>query len=265
MRAAVERARENLRKAVSDGVVQVEDVVVMSRDEDGKLEVRQGSTGIAPAAVSGAMVGGLIGLVFLAPLFGMAVGALGAGAAWKSMFGDAGVAQGFVEELSQNLTPGGGALLILVREMNLDEVISRIEERGHVVQTSLNEEVEAQLDAAYAAARGEGIGPALTDVAGASSFQPGAGREDQDASQAGDQRDVEGQLDGHQDPRCVRHGRNVAVADRAEGHDGVVQGVDAVERLGEGGRVRLGDRHVGEGEYDGRAAGERARRPPPLA
>ena len=102
------------------------------------------------------MVGGLIGLVFLAPLFGMAVGALGAGAAWKSMFGDAGVAQSFVEELSQTLTPGSTALLILVREMDLDEVISRIEEPGHVVQTSLNEEVEAQLDAAYAAAGGSG-------------------------------------------------------------------------------------------------------------
>ncbi len=104
------------------------------------------------------MVGGLIGLVFLAPLFGMAVGALGAGGAWKSMFGDAGVAQRFVEELSQNLTPGGGSLLILVREMNLDEVILRIEERGHVVQTSLNDEVEAQLDAALAVGRGKGSG-----------------------------------------------------------------------------------------------------------
>jgi uncharacterized membrane protein len=149
--AAAERARENLRKAVNDGVVQVEDVVVMSRDEDGKLEVRQGSSGVVPATAGGAMAGGLIGLVFLAPLFGMAVGALGAGAAWKSMFGDVGVAHGFVDELSRNLTPGAGALLILLREMDLDEIVSRIEERGHVVQTSLNEEVEAQLDAALAA------------------------------------------------------------------------------------------------------------------
>ena len=153
---AVERARENLRKAVNDGVLQVEDVVVMTRDEDGKLEVRQGSTGVVPATVGGAMAGGLIGLIFLAPLFGMAVGALGAGAAWKSMFGDVGVAQSFVDELSKNLTPGGTALLILVREMDVDEVISRIEERGHVVQTSLNQEVEAQLDAALAAGGGRG-------------------------------------------------------------------------------------------------------------
>ena len=147
----VERARENLHAAVSDGVIQVEDVVVMIRDQEGTLEVRQGSSGLVPATVGGAMTGGLIGLVFLAPLFGMAVGALGAGAAWKSMFGDAGVAQDFVHELSRHLEPGGGALLILVREMDLEQVVARIEERGHVVQTSLNDKVEAQLDAALAA------------------------------------------------------------------------------------------------------------------
>ena len=152
---AVERARNNLRKAVTHGLMEVEDVVVMSRDQDGTVEVRQGSTGVATAAAGGAMAGGLIGLIFLAPLFGMAVGAVGAGTAWKSMFGDVGVTQSFVDELSQNLTPGSAALIVLVREMDPDEVIPRMEEAGHVIHTSLSNEVEAQLDAALAAARGE--------------------------------------------------------------------------------------------------------------
>ena len=121
--AGVERARENLREAVADGLIQVDDVVVMSRDQDGTLEVRQGSTGVAPAAVGGAIAGGLIGLIFLAPLFGMAVGAVGVGATWKSMFGDVGVAEKFVDELGKNLTPGSAALIVLVREMDPEEVI----------------------------------------------------------------------------------------------------------------------------------------------
>jgi uncharacterized membrane protein len=50
------------------------------------------------------MWGGLIGLVFLAPLLGMAVGALAGGAVWKSTFGDVGVAESFVDELRTNLT-----------------------------------------------------------------------------------------------------------------------------------------------------------------
>ena len=150
--AAVERARERVREAVTDGSIQVEDVVLMIRDEDGTVEVRQGSTGVAAAAIGGGMLGGLIGLVFLAPLFGMAVGAAGAGAMWNSMFGDVGVAQSFVKELSEKLTPGSAALILLVREIDPEQVLPRIEEPGHVIRTTLNDQVEAQLDAAFAAA-----------------------------------------------------------------------------------------------------------------
>jgi uncharacterized membrane protein len=153
--AAVERARERLREAVTDGSIQVEDVVVMIRDEDGTVDVRQGSSGVAAAVVGGGMIGGLIGLIFLAPLFGMAVGAAGAGAMWNSTFGDAGVAESFVKELSERLTPGTSALILLVREMDPEQVVPRIEEPGHVVRTTLNDQVEAQLDAAFAAAAAE--------------------------------------------------------------------------------------------------------------
>ena len=55
---AVERAREGLRKGVADGVIDVEDVVLMFRDEDGTVDVRQGSTGVASATAGGAMLGG---------------------------------------------------------------------------------------------------------------------------------------------------------------------------------------------------------------
>jgi uncharacterized membrane protein len=150
--AAVERAEDRLRRGVREGLIQVEDVVVIVRNEDGTVEVRQGSTGVAMAAVGGAMWGGLIGLVFLAPLLGMAVGAIGGGAMWKSMFGDVGVAQKFVNELGGNLRPGSAALILLVREMDPTRVLPHIQEHGHVIQTSLNPAVEAQLDAAVAAA-----------------------------------------------------------------------------------------------------------------
>jgi uncharacterized membrane protein len=151
--ATVERARENLRKGAADGLIQVEDAVVMIRDKDGTLEVRQGSTGVGGAAVSGAISGGLIGLALMAPLFGMAAGALAGGTIWKSMFGDAGVAESFVKELSENLEPGRGTLIFLAREFDPEKVLPHIKEHGHVIQTSLNAEVEAQLEAALAAAK----------------------------------------------------------------------------------------------------------------
>jgi uncharacterized membrane protein len=44
----------------------------------------------------------------MAPLFGIAAGALAGGAIWKSMLGDAGVVEDFVKELSASLEPGRG-------------------------------------------------------------------------------------------------------------------------------------------------------------
>jgi uncharacterized membrane protein len=153
--AAVTRATANLAEAIREGLIEVEDVVVIVRDEDGTVDVRQGSTGVGAAAVGGAMWGGLIGLIFLAPLLGMAVGALAGGAAWKSIFAEAGVAESFVDELRESLTPGSAALVLLVREMAPDKVLPQIREHGRVIQTSLSDKVEAQLAAALAAASAE--------------------------------------------------------------------------------------------------------------
>ena len=150
--AAVDRATANVAEGVEKGLLEVEDLVVVVRDEDGTVDVRQGSTGVGTAAVGGAMWGGLIGLVFLAPLLGMAVGALAGGAVWKSAFGDEGVAESFVDELRESLTPGSAALVLLVREVTPEKVLPHIREHGRIIQTSLSDKVEAQLDAALAAA-----------------------------------------------------------------------------------------------------------------
>ncbi|HST70364.1 MAG TPA: DUF1269 domain-containing protein [Solirubrobacterales bacterium] len=152
-KATVERARENLRKGASEGLIRVEDAVVMFRDEDGKLEIRQGSTGVGAAAASGGLAGGLIGYVLMAPLFGIAAGALAGGAVWKSMFGDAGVAEDFVNELGEHLEPGRAALIFLATEVDPEKVLPEIKEQGHLIRTSLGAEVEGQLTAAMESAK----------------------------------------------------------------------------------------------------------------
>ena len=152
-KATVERARENLRNGAREGLIQVEDAVVMLRDEDGKLEVRQGGTGVAGAAASGGLAGGLIGYLLMAPLFGIAAGALAGGAIWKSMFGDAGVAEDFVKELGEHLEPGRAALIFLATEVDPEKVLPEIKEQGRLIRTSLSAEVEGQLAAALQAAK----------------------------------------------------------------------------------------------------------------
>jgi uncharacterized membrane protein len=151
--AAARRARENLNEDIRQGLIDVEDVVVMVRDEDGKVDVRQGSTGAGMAAAGGALWGGLIGLILLAPLFGMAAGALGGGAAWKGAVGEVGIAESFVEQLRESLKPGGAAMIVLVREWKPEELLPRLREHGQLIQTSLGKELQAQLEEALAAAR----------------------------------------------------------------------------------------------------------------
>jgi uncharacterized membrane protein len=155
--AAARRARVRLAEAVEKGVLDVADVVVIAYDEDGKLFPILGTWGVGFAAAGGAMAGGLIGLVLLGPLLGMAAGAAVAGrAAWKKTFSDDVISAGFVNDLWETLTPGSAAMIVLVRDFAPEEVLPHIHEPGTVVHSSLTKELEAQLDAALAATKRTG-------------------------------------------------------------------------------------------------------------
>jgi uncharacterized membrane protein len=98
-------------------------------------------------AAGGAMWGGVIGLLFLAPLVGMAIGAA-SGAAAGAMT-DTGVDDKFMKELGARLEPGGAALLLLGRAEARDKVLERVGQYGgEVIQTSLSKEDEESLRAA---------------------------------------------------------------------------------------------------------------------
>jgi uncharacterized membrane protein len=97
-------------------------------------------------AAGGAMWGGLIGLIFLAPLFGMAIGAATGGAA--GAMADVGVDDSFMKDLGARLQPGGAALILLGRAEARDKVLERVAPYGgEVIQTSLGKEDEETLRA----------------------------------------------------------------------------------------------------------------------
>jgi uncharacterized membrane protein len=103
-------------------------------------------------AAGGALWGGLIGLIFFAPLLGMAVGAA-AGAAGGAV-SDTGVDDNFMKNLGSELEPGKAAVVVLVRKVSFDKILPNIEVPGRVIQTSLsNEDERAVQDALDAAKR----------------------------------------------------------------------------------------------------------------
>ncbi|MEV6617233.1 DUF1269 domain-containing protein [Streptomyces sp. NPDC051051] len=97
-------------------------------------------------------MGGVIGLLFLAPLLGAAVGAA-AGAAGGS-FTDTGSNDDFMRDLSRNPRPGAAALFVLAEHAAEDKVIPQIAPfGGQSVQTSLSKAEEEHLREAIRAAR----------------------------------------------------------------------------------------------------------------
>jgi uncharacterized membrane protein len=127
----------------------LDDIVVVERRPDGKVKLHQAVNMAGAGAASGALWGGLIGLIFLAPLLGMAVGAAAGGA--TGALADAGVDDRFMKTLGERLGDGGAALVVLVRQSTPDKVLPRITPYGgEVIQSSLDHETEARLDAALA-------------------------------------------------------------------------------------------------------------------
>ena len=146
---AAQKVAGNLGQAMKEHVIEVEDLVLVEAQPDGKIKLHQPSlAGIG--AASGALWGGLIGMLFLAPLLGMAVGAA-TGAATGAM-SDAGVDDTFLKELGEQLEPGRAALVVLVRKMTPDKILPRIQIEGTVIQTSLDDDAEGALRDALSAA-----------------------------------------------------------------------------------------------------------------
>jgi uncharacterized membrane protein len=147
-----ERVRAELVQATKEHLVELQDAVVVEHQPDGKIKLHQAISTTGAGAAGGALWGGLIGLLFLAPLFGMAIGAASGALAGKVT--DAGVNDDFMKQLGARLEGGGAALIALGRSDAPDKVLERLKPHGgEVIQTSLGTEEEERLRSAL----GEGV------------------------------------------------------------------------------------------------------------
>jgi uncharacterized membrane protein len=145
--ATADRVRAELIQATKEHLVTLEDAVVVEHGPDGKIKLHQGASLTGVGAAGGAMWGGLIGLLFLAPLFGMAIGAATGALAGKTS--DVGVNDDFMKQLGAKLPPGGAALIALGKAGAPERVIERLKPYGgEIIQTSLSTEEEEHLRSA---------------------------------------------------------------------------------------------------------------------
>jgi uncharacterized membrane protein len=145
--ATAREVASNVGQAQKAHIIELDDLVIVERRDDGKIKLHQPSLAGVGAA-GGALWGGLIGLIFLAPLFGMAIGAA-TGAAAGAM-SDSGVDDKFMKEMGAKLQPGGSAVIALVRQANMEKMLADLKVPGEVIQTSLDSDTEQALRDALA-------------------------------------------------------------------------------------------------------------------
>ena len=141
--------RARLVELQGEYLIEMEDVVVVTKEADGNVKLHQAMNLTAAGAVGGGFWGVLIGALFLNPLLGAAVGA-GAGAL-SGRLADVGINDDFMKKLGAELTDGGAALFVLVRKATGDKVLERLKDfagSARVLQSSLSKDSEEALRAA---------------------------------------------------------------------------------------------------------------------
>ena len=140
--------RAALAKLQKEYLVEMEDVVVLTKNEKGKVKLHQAVNLTIAGAAGGTFWGMLIGMVFLRPLLGAAVGA-GSGAL-SGMLRDLGISDKFMKELGETFTPGSSALFVLIRKATSDKVLEELKGfGGKILKTSLTADKEEALQKAY--------------------------------------------------------------------------------------------------------------------
>jgi len=137
-------ALADLRATQHEGGLMIQDVEMVERDLEGKVHhVGDVDKTTKAGVVGGGALGLLIGLVFF-PVLGLAIGAIAGGLIGKSLGNN--VDKKLVKDVTDDLEPGSSALFILVQgsAAALTGLFRPYE--GKVYLTTVDAELEAQLN-----------------------------------------------------------------------------------------------------------------------
>jgi len=150
--AKAEGVREMLLAMQNEYLIELGDAVVAVKDDRGRVKLNQLFQPVAHGAVSGMLWGSLIGLIFMMPLAGAAIGA--ASGALGGRLADLGINDDFMKQAARTLQSGNAALFLLIRNMTTDKVLAALRGAGGtVLRSSFDETKEEALQAALAGAR----------------------------------------------------------------------------------------------------------------
>lgn len=139
-----------IRTLQKEHLIKLHDAAIVSWPAGKKSpKTRQLVDLVTVGALGGMFWGMLLGLIFLTPLFGMAVGA--AAGALGGAFRDYGIDDDFIKRVRGAVTEGTSALFLMTSEAVLDRVAEATKgTKFEIIATNLSKEQEDKLREAFA-------------------------------------------------------------------------------------------------------------------
>ena len=152
-----EQVRQKLLDMQKEYLIELSDAVIAVKQPNGHVKLNQLFNPTVAGAASGTFWGALIGMIFLMPLAGAA---LGAASGALGALTDIGINDRFMKDAAQHLQSGYAALFLLIRKMTTDKVLAALQgEGGTVIRTSFDESKEEALRTALAGAASSAPAP----------------------------------------------------------------------------------------------------------
>jgi uncharacterized membrane protein len=129
----------------NDFLIDLQDVAWVTKSQDGKLTLQQDTSSLRVGAGGGALWGFIMGLVFLAPLAGAAMGAPTGALAGK--LSDYGIDDKWINEVAAAIPPGGSVLVVMARNTDQERMLPEMATfGGTVIRTNLTAEQQQALE-----------------------------------------------------------------------------------------------------------------------
>jgi uncharacterized membrane protein len=146
-----------VRALRSQDLLDLDDAVVVVRDEKGEINLKQSINlthyDASAGLLSGGLLGAMVGLVFLNPAAGFLIGGMiGAGAgALSGSLSDYGIPDDFIRSLAETIPVNSSALFILARKVQPEKILAELSDvKGKVLRTTLSPDQEKRLREALA-------------------------------------------------------------------------------------------------------------------
>jgi uncharacterized membrane protein len=145
------RVLEGIKQLDETEVVDLDDAVAVAKDSEGRIRIEGSRSNVRRGAGAGALIGTVIGMIFLAPvagaIFGAASGALGGEIADVSKVDE------FTTQVGDNMRPGSSVIVMRGHGNEPAKLLAMLGQYGGtVIKTSLPDDAEDRIRAALSGA-----------------------------------------------------------------------------------------------------------------